>query len=299
MVARLPVVTMAAPPLLHLAAVSLVGRKRDHNEDAFGFGPVGGALATTSGAPAGLPWAPPGVLAVVCDGIGGGNAGEVASALAVSTLAEAVRRAEFTPESLLAAIGTTAAVIRAKAAEAPGLQGMGTTLTCLWLQEGRALWGQAGDSRGYRCRAPSGASAVVQPALLHFTPEHTPVARLVREGVITPLQARQHRKRHLIDQALGSAPDAFAPEVGPIEAQPGDLFLLCSDGLTDGLDDAALAKLLERHGQKPPAQLAHTLADDANTASGRDNITALVLRVGEPVAPAWGRLGWLTRWIRR
>lgn len=291
---------MAAPPLLHLAAVSIIGRKRGHNEDAFGFGPVGGVLATASGAAASLAGAPPGVLLVVCDGIGGGNAGEVASALAVSTLAEGVSRAAFTPESLQAAIGTTAAAIRAKAAEAPGLQGMGTTLTCLWLQEGRALWGQAGDSRGYRWRPPAGAPASAQPPpLLHFTPEHTPVARLVREGVITPLQARQHRKRHLIDQALGSAPDAFAPEVGPIEAQPGDLFLLCSDGLTDGLDDAALARLLKHHGQEPPAQLAQILVGAANTASGRDNITALVLRVGEPFAPARWRLGWLTRWIRR
>lgn len=297
--ARLPVVTMAAAPLLHLAGVSIVGRKRDHNEDSFGFGPVGGALATTSGAAASLAGSQPGILLIVCDGIGGGNAGEVASALAVSTLAEAVGRASFTPESFRSAICTTAAVVRAKAAEAPGLQGMGTTLTCLWLQEGRALWGQAGDSRGYRWRTPAGSPAAAPPPLLHFTPEHTPVARLVREGVITPLQARQHRKRHLIDQALGSAPGAFAPEVGQIEAQAGDLFLLASDGLTDGLDDAALATLLEHHGLETPAQLAQTLVAAANTASGRDNITALVLRVGEPTTPAWWRLGWLTRWIRR
>ncbi|MBK8477063.1 MAG: serine/threonine-protein phosphatase [Opitutaceae bacterium] len=290
---------MPAPPLLHLAAVSIVGRKRDHNEDSFGLGPVGGTLATTSGVAASLVWAPPGVLLMVCDGIGGSNAGEVASSLAVATLAEHVGRAEFTPEAFRSAICTTAAVIRAKATEAPGLQGMGTTLTCLWLQGGRALWGQAGDSRGYRWRRPRGSPAAAGPPLLHFTPEHTPVARLVRGGLLTPLQARQHRKRHLIDQALGNAPEGFAPEVGPLELQEGDLVLLCSDGLTDGLDDGALATLLEHHGDEPAAQLAQILVAAANAASGRDNITGLVLRVGEPAAPAWRPFGWLTRWIRR
>ena len=322
-----------------MAAVSIVGRKRDHNEDSFGFGTIGGPLVAVSGTTASLAATPPGILLVVCDGIGGKNAGEVASALAVPTLAECVGQAGFTQASLLTAIRNTDAVVRAKATEAPELRGMGATLTCVWIQEGRAIWGQTGDSRGYRWRPRSGTRGArsteailkeegiggkqrfsVKPRsgdglptatrdpqapeggpLFHFTPEHTPVARLVRAGTLTPAQARMHRHRHVIDQALGSGPESFAPEAGELEVQPGDVLLLCSDGLTDGLDDAALAKLLERDGHKPPAQLAQTLVDAANTASGRDNITAIVLRVGEPVpaAPPHSMFGWLKRWIRR
>ena len=322
----------APPPLLHLGAASIVGRRRDHNEDAFGFGAAGGSLATASGAAASLAGAPPGVLLVVCDGVGGSNAGEVASALAVAALAESVGQARFAPESLLAAIRATDAIVRAKGAEHPGLRGMGATLTCVWIQDGRALWGQVGDSRAYRWRRRSGnrraesaqpetrnseletraaesgrpaignrQSAIEIPSpLFHFTPEHTPVARLVRDGLLSPAQARKHRLRHVIDQALGGSPESFAPDAGELVVRPGDGFLLCSDGLTDGLDDAALATLLELHAHEPPAQLAQTLVAAANAASGRDNITALVLRVGEPpaAAPARSWFGWLTRWIQ-
>lgn len=264
---------------MHLLAHGLsdIGLKRSGNEDAFLLASL--EAVTPDPLPDQVTFvgevSPSGVLLVVSDGIGGCNAGEVASALAIATLHESLRAAGEPPDlpaAFLAAINATDLAVREGARLSPERAGMGATLTALWLRPDGAWLGQVGDSRLYRLRGGE---------MRQLSPEHSPVGRMRLSGELTEDQARRHRYKNVIDQSLGGDPSIFMPEVLPLDIASGDVLLLCSDGLTDGLADAELRPSLigALNSTLSPAEAAFTLIEAAKLGSGRDNITAIVGRV--------------------
>lgn len=219
------------------------------------------------------------VLLLVCDGVGGANAGEVASQFAVDLITRELGGAVAQladDRAVPAIIGRTLRAahegILAKARE-PALAGMGATLSLLCLTaSGHANWAQAGDSRIYLCRAGR---------LRQLSRDHSPVGRLRQQGVITEAVARQHPQRNQIDQSLGDTINPFQPDLGREPMQAGDVFLVCSDGLSDGLWDRQIEQ--ELAAVRVPADLRRAvrqLVEGAKQASGRDNITAAAALVG-------------------
>jgi len=256
---------MSAPaqspaPAIRYGGVTNIGRCRENNEDSYRCDPLG-----------------QGVLLIVSDGVGGANAGEVASRMAVDGLyAELLARAgkQQAPEDrqpwLKEAILSVDRRVKEASAK-PGQQGMGATVSMLWIDGSVAWWGQAGDSRIYLYR---------NGTLQQITRDHSPVGRLRAEGQLTEEAARKHPYRHLIDECLGGDGPSVRPDTGTLKLEEGDAFLLCSDGLSDGLWDREIAERLARATQGIPVdKVALDLVDGANAASGRDNITAIVAHV--------------------
>ena len=202
----------------------------------------------------------------VADGMGGHQAGEVASAMAV----DAVRRMARSHEkpsiaALREAVLAAHEAILARAAASSACSGMGTTLSLLWHGGGYAYIAHVGDSRIYRLRAGR---------LEQITQDHSLVEEMVRSGLITAEEARVHPRRNIITRALGTqgenAPDLLAADV-----KPGDVWLLCSDGLTGMVEDAEIERVL---AAQPLEQAADTLLRMALEAGGRDNITLILYR---------------------
>jgi protein phosphatase len=229
------------------------GRQRNANEDSF------------------FVRAP---IFVVADGMGGAQAGEVASKAAADAFdvdlpdgpPERVLR-----ETILAANRTIHDLARAD----PSRAGMGTTLTAAIVSAEReeVAIGHVGDSRAYRLRGGK---------LEQLTRDHSLVEEMRRKGQLTDAQAQDHPQRSIITRALGPEPDV-EPDVQTVPAAPGDVFLICSDGLTTMLGEKQIAKLLASATSMEAAVRA--LIDEANRAGGRDNITALAFRLEDAAAP--------------
>lgn len=260
-----------------------VGKRRENNEDSSRCATLDGGAVDG------------GTLLMVSDGVGGATAGEIASRTAVDSVHEliAARLARETPPTdrrswIDDAVRETDQRIRALAT-GPGLAGMAATASILWLANGRAWWGQAGDSRIYRYQ---------KGELRQITRDQSPVGRLRADGGLTEEQARAHPYRHLIDQCLGGSGPTVEPDTGALALQAGDIFLLCSDGLSDGLWDADIAEGLRRAlaEDMSPDEAARSLVNRANELSGKDNITAVVAyAIGGPTAgtrPPWYRRLW-------
>jgi len=267
-----------------------VGNIRANNEDSWWCGQMGGPFTTMEPALAPLLWEGGNpALILVSDGVGGENAGEIASQMAVNRMVgELAREAAVFQDSgaakiLLEAMTVTNAAILAKAAD-PGFEAMGATLSVLCLTSQTAFWAQVGDSRIYLFR---------DKQLRQVSRDHSPVGRLRQKGQITEAEARRHRLRNQIDQSLGDPIGSFKAESGGEEIRPGDIFLLCSDGLSDGLWDAQIAQILGRIRRGEEVRPAvRQLVGQAKQASGRDNITAVIAYVeAMPVAASHRLLG--------
>ncbi len=211
-------------------------------------------------------------LFVVADGMGGHAGGDVASSLAVHRLKELDHPFASTGEAeraLQDAIGSTASVLIDTVARRPELAGMGTTVSGLIMVDDYAVIAHIGDSRIYLYR---------DDALTQITTDHTFVQRLVDSGRITPEEARYHPRRSVLMRVLGDMdPD---PEIDTfiMPTQPGDRWLLCSDGLSGVVDDAHTSKVL---GQKlPPGRTADLLLKQALDAGAPDNVTVVIVDVG-------------------
>lgn len=223
-----------------------------------------------------------GTLFVVADGMGGAQAGEVASKAAAESFDRELPA--MPPERLLArTIEEANRTIHELARKDPGLAGMGTTTTAAILdpEAEEVAIGHVGDSRAYRFRAGK---------LERLTRDHSLVEEMRRKGQLTEAQAEDHPQRSIITRALGPEPEVQV-DVQTVPAQAGDLFLVCSDGLTTMLDDEHIARLLSRASSLDAGVRA--LVDEANRAGGRDNITVLAFRLedgaavpGEGTAPA-------------
>jgi PPM family protein phosphatase len=211
---------------------------------------------------------------VVADGMGGAQAGEVAS----KTAADAFDRdlPEISPEQFLReTIEDANRRIHELAKTDPSRAGMGTTITAAIVdaQKEEVGIGHVGDSRAYRLR---------RGRLEQLTRDHSLVEEMRRKGQITDAQAEDHPQRSIITRALGPEPEVEV-DVQTVPASPGDVFLLCSDGLTTMLSEKRIAAVLASAGSMREA--VRTLVDEANGAGGRDNITALAFRLGDAAAP--------------
>jgi len=232
------------------AALSDRGRKRNSNEDAFGFSVERGVF-------------------LVCDGMGGAAAGEVASSLAVEEL---LRNLSARPPAEPIPMVATQAVIAANEAifsrseRNEQLSGMGTTMVCLVVEASHVWVVNVGDSRAYRVR---------NRMLQQITLDHSLVEEQVRLGRMTEAEALRSPLRNVITRALGTQ-SQVTPDIFELVAEHGDLFLLCSDGLTRELTDPDIESLLCL--DLPLDELCNRLVAAANKAGGGDNITCLLVR---------------------
>jgi protein phosphatase len=231
-------------------------------------------------------------LAVLADGMGGYNAGEVASGMATSFikgelgrwLTEAADRAsdvEVRRAMDICVDNANRAIFNAANAN-PQYAGMGTTLVVAVFREGQLRVGHVGDSRCYRWRGSQ---------LAQITRDHSLLQEQIDAGLITPEQAAFSANKNLVTRAVG-VEDTVLLETHLHEVQPGDIYLMCSDGLSDMLDDAMMARLLQMNDSLAAAGQA--LIDAANEAGGKDNIALVLVRVaGGPSGAArpWWKFG--------
>jgi protein phosphatase len=232
------------------AAVTDCGRKRPSNEDAFGFSVEHGVY-------------------VVCDGMGGAAAGEIASSLAVDEMMRLLTGRDGTHPLLddaEAAVASANAAIFMRAGQSHNLSGMGTTLVTLLAEDQRGWMLNVGDSRGYRMR---------NSHLEQITLDHSLVEEQVRMGRMDPVEAQRSPFKNVITRALGTQ-SSVTPDIFELENEPGDLFMLCSDGLTRELADSTVEWILKL--DLPLQELCARLVAAANDSGGHDNITCLLVR---------------------
>lgn len=211
----------------------------------------------------------------VADGMGGHAAGDVASALVIEGLRPLDATPEFRPGDLVAALHAVNDRILAHGHEHPDVRGLGSTVTGIAVVAvgGTDHWAvfNVGDSRVYR---------EADGVLARATVDHSEAEELLLEGVITAEQARTHRARNIVTRSLGQ-PDTPQVDLWLLPQTPGERFLICSDGLTGELEDAAIHEILTATAD--PALAAASLVQAAIRGGGRDNITAIVVVVeGEP-----------------
>ena len=265
-----------------VAGLTDTGRVRDHNEDAIGQDLDRGLL-------------------VLADGMGGLKAGEVASAMAVevvmrelSEVLAGIDPGQSDAESgyALESLAVGRAILRANetiwqvAQSQPQCAGMGTTLVVLLLYDNRLTVAHVGDSRMYRLR---------DGELEQVTLDHSLVQELVNRGFYTPEEAREATHKNIVTRALGIGEEVEYDVLEEV-ALPGDVFLLCSDGLNDMVDDPGIrAILLENLDNLDVA--AERLVAAANESGGRDNVSVMLARVDRPFPVKSGWLGRLISWF--
>jgi protein phosphatase len=268
--ARAPVATGAPMTLsqsLQTASLTDPGRVRDHNEDCIESRPDNG-------------------LYVLADGMGGYNAGEVASGMATSLIADGLQEA-WSPRDA-ARLGRDQAkakseqlirehILRSNSAifttsqNNPECAGMGTTLVMGLFYDNFVTVAHIGDSRMYRLRGDR---------MEQITRDHSLLQEQLDSGLITPEEAKMSQNKNLVTRALGIDP-TVEPEIHVHEAQPDDVYLLCSDGLSDMVEDEEIRLTLITL-KSNPSLTVQQLVQAANDNGGRDNISAMLIRVAEP-----------------
>ncbi len=245
---------------LRIGAATHTGRVRDHNEDAY--------VALAHHGPF-----------VVCDGMGGAAAGEIASRIAVDTIVAELRPRRtnraggavngFLPQTarLAEAVRQSNRCVYDRGQEDRRLAGMGTTVVSAWVEGGVASLAHVGDSRAYLWHAGR---------LEQLTRDHSLVEAQIRAGLVSREHSRHSAELNLLLRALGRDPDVEV-ELAEVAVQPGDYLLLCSDGLTRMVDEAAMARAIVQ--LQAPQQIADSLTEAANRNGGVDNVTVLVVAV--------------------
>lgn len=244
---------MSNPPLHAMRGVSDKGRVRDHNEDAIRWDVSGG-------------WA------ILADGMGGHLAGEVASAMAIETIARYLcdledEQPEKAKEALQEAVAAANRAIHALSQVDMRCHNMGTTVVVALLRDGLLSCAYVGDSRLYRFNAEG---------LTLLSRDHSLVQELVDEGFLSREEAALSVHKNIITRALGLH-DAVEVDGFQVAVASGDLFLLCSDGLSDKISDEELAQYLDDGDLD---SMAHQLVAKANDRGGEDNISVILIRVG-------------------
>ena len=272
---------MSDPSPLHVSCFgrTVTGKVRTNNEDMLWVGRVGDAEVHAGDGQTDGTTAFPGILLAVADGMGGALAGEVASRLAVETLADEMGRlaqshAAVPPKhSHYGPIGSAAVLaanarIRSEGEGDASRRGMGTTLTTAWIVGGAAEVFQVGDSRAYLFRDGS---------LEQLTKDQSLVGKLVEDGILSEEEAERVAGRHIILQALGSE-EALESVHRSVALKTGDTLMLCTDGLSGLVRNPALEAELRRGGALDA--LCARLIGLAEAEGGTDNITVLLARVG-------------------
>lgn len=251
-----------APLRVDIAGVSDVGRLRSRNEDA-------------------IDWDARLGLAMVADGMGGSRGGDIAAATALRSIREDLRRALADAQRRSSVLGREARaslvaelvrranrLVRDSAAGDDRLNGMGTTLVLALLGPDFLTVAHVGDSRLYRLRADK---------LERLTDDHSMVQEMVDRGQMDRQQAARSRHRNIITRALGIGRDVTV-DVAHHPFEPGDLYLLCSDGLTNMVSEADIAATLSAHAHSLQSA-AHNAVDLANARGGRDNVSVVLMRI--------------------
>ncbi|MEP6909760.1 MAG: Stp1/IreP family PP2C-type Ser/Thr phosphatase [Actinomycetota bacterium] len=226
------------------------GRKRRRNEDAWVCQPP---------------------LFAVADGMGGARGGEIASRLAATALGETVDGSG--EERVVALIQKANRQVFERARDDADASGMGTTITVALVENSTIAIGHVGDSRGYLIR---------DHKVEQLTEDHSLVAELVRSGRLSPEEAEIHPQRSVITRALGTDPDVDVDSFS-VEGKAGDVFLICSDGLTSMVDDQTILGIVEQ-GKGNLDAIAKELIDTANLSGGEDNITVVFFEMTDKVA---------------
>ena len=237
-------------------AMTDIGRKRKVNQD----------YVYASDLPVGnLP-----NLYIVADGMGGHQAGDLASSYAVQTIVESIEKSTETRPALILQKAVRYANYRLfeKAAEREEYQGMGTTLVVLTVYGNEALAVNIGDSRLYEI---SGGEIV------QISEDHSLVAELVRKGELSPVEARRHPDKNIITRALGIQDEAQL-DLFPFHVEPGDRYLLCSDGLSNMVEDTELCRIISQ--EKDLSEICAELILTANGNGGLDNIAVVLVEIG-------------------
>jgi PPM family protein phosphatase len=252
--------TLRVRPRVTVACKTDLGRVRENNEDKYEFYiPEEDAVLASRGE-----------VFIVCDGMGGHAAGQIASELAAKTFIDVYLHHPSSDPAAAMVAGVTAAnrfVVDVGRA-VPARRGMGTTLSGLILLQDQAYVVQVGDSRVYRLR---------NGELLMLTHDHTWVDEAIRNGMMSPEEAEVHPYKHVLTRAIGSEGEVV-PDVESLDLKVGDVYLLCSDGLINHVSDDALADTLRENS---PAPAVWKLVGQALQGGGSDNCTVMVVRVDD------------------
>jgi protein phosphatase len=224
------------------------GRRRRRNEDAYVL-------------------APP--LFAVADGMGGAQAGEVASRLAAAALEDTDPGRLTGPERVASLIREANRRVHERSSVDPSTSGMGTTMTVALVEDGGVVIGHVGDSRAYLVR---------DGRIAQLTEDHSLVNELLKSGKLSREEAEVHPQRSVITRAVGTDPDVDVDSF-VVETQVGDVFLICSDGLTDMVDDEGILEVVERDHDDLD-RVTKLLVAAANRGGGEDNITVVAFGIG-------------------
>jgi len=235
--------------VLSYAGASDTGRKRRRNEDSYVI-------------------APP--LFAVADGMGGAQAGEIASRLAAAALEDTDPGSMSGPERVESLIQEANRRVHERAIADPSTSGMGTTMTVALVEGRNVTFGHVGDSRAYRYR---------DGEIEQITEDHSLVNELLKSGKLSPDEAGTHPQRSVITRAVGTDPDVDVDSF-TLEAEVGDVFLICSDGLTDMVDDEDIRSVLEKF-RNDLDRATKSLVSAANRGGGEDNITVVAFEISE------------------
>ena len=230
------------------AAKTDTGKKRRRNEDAFVL-------------------APP--LFAVADGMGGAQAGEIASKLAAAALEDTDPGRLTGPERVASLIQEANRRVHERSSVDPATSGMGTTMTVALVEDDGVVIGHVGDSRAYLVRGHE---------IEQITEDHSLVNELLKSGKLSAEEAETHPQRSVITRAVGTDPDVDVDSF-TVHTQDGDVFLICSDGLTDMVDDRAILDAVEHHRDNLD-RLTKQLVSAANRGGGEDNITVVAFSIG-------------------
>jgi protein phosphatase len=272
---------------LEIASCTDAGMVRSHNEDSIAADPVIG-------------------LVVLADGMGGYNAGEVASGMATTVITTELQHAvsSVAPHAVDPASGQPAAerLLREQIAKAntsifqaaqsqPQYAGMGTTLVAALFSDNRVTVAHIGDSRMYRLR---------DGRFEQITRDHSLLQEQIDSGMITPEQARHSHNKNLVTRALGIDPEVEA-EVNGFDVMPGDVYLLCSDGLNDMVTDEDIGMTVQTIAGASGGNLrlaAQQLVQMANDNGGRDNVSVVLVRVLRAFAMPRGIVARFMNWLK-
>jgi len=268
---------------LEIASATDPGMVRSHNEDSI-------ASDVSKG------------LVVLADGMGGYNAGEVASGMATTVITTELQHLieETPPYTIIESTGKTMAenILRDQIAKAntsiyqasqsqPQYSGMGTTLVVALFYDNKLAVAHIGDSRLYRQRGD---------AFKQVTKDHSLLQEQIDAGILTPEQAKLSANKNLVTRALGIDP-AVEPEIHEYDAVPGDIYLLCSDGLCDMVSDEDISMALQTLGANLKL-CAHQLVQMANDNGGRDNVSVILVRVKQEFTARRGFVSKLAGWFK-
>ena len=234
-----------------------IGKKRSRNEDRFCFGECAENV----------------YYAIVCDGMGGASGGQIASRMTCETVEDKIKKCynkSMTERSienlLLSAITTANVTVYDRAVSDSDLKGMGTTIVAAVSKDNNVCIAHVGDSRAYY---------ITENKITQITKDHSLVEEMVRMGEITEEEARVHPDRHVITRAVGVTEDA-EPDFFDFLLEPGAMILMCSDGLSNMIEDEDIRKILSKGGSLK--KLTETLIGKANENGGKDNIAVILTK---------------------